>query len=350
MPDFVVLWTDALIYLLSVVILLFIIVTLRHEHLRAPWRRVTSSKTALSASVVLLVYIFIGLLDTVHFHPRLESDGDEHQYSSEIISLFDVLVEDQRIRHEKTYSAPLATHAFSKENIELPDGTTVRDYPRLKYGGAHLDNPDEEWLGDILDLIIRGIQMGFLIWLGVVLALISIRNWNSREGIKDWKKSDIVITFLSLKPKPGIPWHAASWTWLIICVIFLVLYMLSTQYHVLGTDKVGEDVLYQALKSIRTGLVIGTVTTLVMLPAAILLGIMAGYFKGWVDDVIQYVYTTLASIPDILLIAAAMLIFQIGLATQETIFSADERLVYLCLIMGVTSWTGLCRAIPLSPP
>ena len=55
--------------------------------------------------------------------------------------------------------------------------------------------------------------------------------------------------------------------------------------------------LYQALKSIRTGLVIGTLTTLVMLPFALLLGIMAGYFRGWVDDVIQYVYTTLNSIP-----------------------------------------------------
>ena len=37
-------------------------------------------------------------------------------------------------------------------------------------------------------------------------------------------------------------------------------------YHVLGTDKVGQDVLYLSLKSIRTGLVIGTLTTLVMLP------------------------------------------------------------------------------------
>ena len=43
---------------------------------------------------------------------------------------------------------------------------------------------------------------------------------------------------------------------------------LAAGYHVLGTDKVGQDVLYLALKSIRTGLVIGTLTTLVMLPLA----------------------------------------------------------------------------------
>ena len=68
-------------------------------------------------------------------------------------------------------------------------------------------------------------------------------------------------------------------------------------YHVFGTDKVGQDVLYQVLKSVRTGLIIGLVTTLVTLPLAIVLGIVAGYFRGWVDDLIQYVYTVLNSIP-----------------------------------------------------
>ena len=72
---------------------------------------------------------------------------------------------------------------------------------------------------------------------------------------------------------------------------------LAAGYHVLGTDKVGQDVLYAALKSIRTGIVIGLLTTLITLPLAIALGVAAGYFKGWVDDVIQYVYTTLNSIP-----------------------------------------------------
>ena len=63
------------------------------------------------------------------------------------------------------------------------------------------------------------------------------------------------------------------------------------------------------------------------------------------DDVVQYVYTTLSSIPDILLIAAAMLILQVGLTAKDTTLSADERLVYLCIIMGITSWTELCRLL-----
>jgi peptide/nickel transport system permease protein len=129
-----------------------------------------------------------------------------------------------------------------------------------------------------------------------------------------------------------------------------VTFALAGKYHVLGTSKVGEDVLYQALKSVRTALVIGTLTTLVMLPFAILLGIAAGYFKGWVDDVIQYVYTTLNSIPGVLLIAAAVLMAQVWIDQHPELFStgverADLRLLILCAILGLTSWTSLCRLL-----
>jgi peptide/nickel transport system permease protein len=128
------------------------------------------------------------------------------------------------------------------------------------------------------------------------------------------------------------------------------LLVLSGHYHVLGTDKVGQDVFYLTLKSIRTGLVIGTITTLVMLPFALSLGIMAGYFGGWVDDVIQYLYTTLSSIPGVLLIAASVLMMQVYMDTHADTFDsitrrADFRLMFLCVILGVTSWTGLCRLL-----
>jgi peptide/nickel transport system permease protein len=128
------------------------------------------------------------------------------------------------------------------------------------------------------------------------------------------------------------------------------LVALSADYHVFGTDKVGQDVLYQALKSVRTGLVIGTLTTLVMLPLAIMMGIAAGYFRGWIDDIIQYIYTTLNSIPGVLLIAAAVLILQVYMNNHPENFAtiaerADMRLLFLCIILGVTSWTGLCRIL-----
>ena len=111
-----------------------------------------------------------------------------------------------------------------------------------------------------------------------------------------------------------------------------------------------QDVLYLALKSIRTALVIGTLTTLIMLPFAVLLGIAAGYLRGWVDDVIQYIYTTLNSIPGVLLIAAAVLMMQVYIDSHPEQFPtaaerADLRLLFLCIILGVTTWTGLARLL-----
>ena len=112
----------------------------------------------------------------------------------------------------------------------------------------------------------------------------------------------------------------------------------------------GVDVLYKSIKSIRTGILIGTLTTIVMLPFAIFLGIFAGYIGGLVDDVIQYVYTTLNSIPSVLLIASAILMLQVYMANNpmnfENIYErADLRLFFLCMILGLTSWTGLCRLL-----
>jgi hypothetical protein len=67
--------------------------------------------------------------------------------------------------------------------------------------------------------------------------------------------------------------------------------------HLLGTDVLGKDVFVQTLKACRTALIIGGLTSAIYVPLGALLGILAGYFRRWVDDVIQYVYSTLASIP-----------------------------------------------------
>jgi len=124
--------------------------------------------------------------------------------------------------------------------------------------------------------------------------------------------------------------------------------------HLLGTDKVGSDVLYAAMKGVRTGIVIGTGTTIIVIPFAIFFGVIAGFFGGFIDDIIQYIYTTLSSIPGVLLIVAFMLLFgssgyQGGLVSKSDIylglFVPNDRLFWLCLILGITSWTDLCRLI-----
>jgi len=87
-----------------------------------------------------------------------------------------------------------------------------------------------------------------------------------------------------------------------------------------------------------------------MLPFAIFAGVVAGYFRGRVDDFIQYIYTTLSSIPGVLLIASAVLMLQVYMDTHAEEFTnitirQDTRLLFLCIILGVASWTGLCRIL-----
>lgn len=336
--------TDGLIFLLLMMVFSFVWYARGQEHLRAPWRTVARSPMAMGSAVILFFYLLIGLADSIHFHPGLERvHNGETQYSTKILSLLDVTVTHLREQDEKTFSAPFAAHAYSKETIEVSDGSTLREYPRLNYGGAHLSDPDQ---GKTIDIILKsvvGVIIGLMVWCFVSSVIVFTSKCRT-------SLSFMGVVHSMLKKNNDIPWKVIHLTIGVVIVSLTVLLYLSNYYHIFGTDKVGQDVFYQSLKSVRTGLVIGTLTTLVMLPFAILMGLMAGYFRGWIDDVIQYLYTTLSSIPGVLLIAAAILMSQvymdnhmddsIGLAQR-----ADIRLLILCLILGVTSWTGLCRML-----
>ncbi len=265
------------------------------------------------------------------------------QYDPEVLSLLDVLLEELKNNVEKTYSAPLATHAFNKQMLEGPDGTKQRIYPRLKYGGAHLVNPETDRWPDLLsragERAVFGIVIIVLFYIWVMLVLSQKHQIPPKE-----------MTRKMIRGETETAWRAILLTAGLVFIVVGIAGPLSTKYHLFGTDKVGQDVLYLALKGIRTGLVIGTLTTLVMLPFAIFLGISAGYFRGKIDDAIQYLYTTLSSIPGVLLIAAAVLILQVYMDKNADAFAsiterADIRLLFLCLILGVTSWIGLCRML-----
>ncbi len=341
----VLLSTDVLIYLLVFVVVAFIFYARRKEHLRAPWRQVAKSRLGMASAVILFAYVTIGLLDSIHFHPRLDGTDahGEVRYSTEVLSLFDVIVAPLRRHVEKTYSAPFATHLYAKETVELPDGREVRAYPRLKYGGAHLKDPAKDRIPDILHTSAIALTEALGVWMLLVFFFIFALVRAARTTMQETLRAVV-------KRYTVVPWDVILITLgVLLASVFLAAH-LGVKYHILGTDKVGQDVFYQALKSVRTGLIIGTLTTLVMLPFAILLGIMAGYFRGWVDDVIQYIYTTLNSIPGVLLIAAAILMMQVYMANHADSFTslearADVRLLFLVIILGITSWTGLCRLL-----
>ncbi|HWZ90431.1 MAG TPA: ABC transporter permease, partial [Polyangiaceae bacterium] len=100
--------------------------------------------------------------------------------------------------------------------------------------------------------------------------------------------------------------------------------------HVLGTDILGRDVLFVTLKGVRIALLIGGLTSLIAIPLALLMGVLAGYFGGWIDDAVFFVVSVLQSMPSILLLIAL-------------ITALPKSTLSVCIALAVTSWVGFCR-------
>ena len=123
----VILWTDALVYLLVFLLAITVWHTRRHQHLLMPWRRVAQSRIGQATMVILAFYVIVGLLDTLHFNPR---SGEDEQgravYSTEVLSALDVIAGPLRTQREKTYSAPCCTSSgFYLPIFPTPSSTRV---------------------------------------------------------------------------------------------------------------------------------------------------------------------------------------------------------------------------------
>jgi peptide/nickel transport system permease protein len=272
-------------------------------------RRLLANPWALFSLAVLLTYLSLGLMDSVRIttasHP-------------EPLTMLDYALYQGDDHDEITYSAPFAKKAWSQQFI-WQAGRVQGIYPSLQ----HVHPLSKiQWIKHLgFDLFLAALIMG-----GVYFFIRFC--FNS-------KRTGLYIFILSL---------------FFLVSLVSISFDLSQYYHIFGTDKVGHDVFYAAIKSIRTGLIIGLVTSFIMLPFAIVLGMVAGYIGGWWDDLIQYVYTTLSSIPGVLLIAASILVLQIYLdghlgEALSLSARADWRLLVLCVVLGITGWAGLCRLI-----
>lgn len=336
----VLLWSDLLVYLLLFACVVAIIWTKKQDVWREQWFRVGQRKLGMISLVILLAFSLTGFLDSIHFKV-IKYSRSEDSYIQTVQSLLDVILLPLGKQDEKTYSAPFSLYLSAKQT-NFEDEILTSSYPRLIYGGSHLKNPNEK-AKDIISKTLAALAIGFFISFCIVLLLIMymIR----RSGLTFFEQTKQIIL-----GKTPIAWREIVVTLSLFIIIASFIKYISPYYHLLGTDKIGGDVLYETIKSIRTGLIIGTLTTLVMLPFAILFGTEAGYFGGWRDDLIQYIYTTLSSIPSVLLISATVLSLQFYIANHPNLFTtlenrADARLLALCIILGITSWTSLCRLL-----
>jgi peptide/nickel transport system permease protein len=100
--------------------------------------------------------------------------------------------------------------------------------------------------------------------------------------------------------------------------------------HLLGTDIQGRDVFHRVIQGTYISLKVALIMSLIYIVIAVFFGSLAGYFGGWVDDLIQWLYQTLASVPGLLLLIA--LTFVLG-----------QGLTNVAIALGVVGWVGLCR-------
>ncbi len=312
--SWVVSWIDGLIFLLLIMLFIWLWFFSTTREWDQITKRLYDQPRYLVALMVLILYGSIGILDSIHFKTSV--------VDNRVYSVLDVLLSPYDVQSEVTYSAPFAVYSYSPEVVKESNGLLKQTYPKLQIAGKHFKGTDQNRIQDILSRFAIGVIWG----LGLTGLLYGILFLFSKDTLAQYPFNKIQKPFFIT----------------LACILssIMVAGMLIPEYHIFGTDKIGRDVFYLTLKSIRTGLVIGTVTTLVMLPFALVFGMWAGYFRGWIDDVIQYLYTTISSIPGILLIAAAMLSF-----VSYVEGDPDLRLLVLCIILGISSWTTLCRLL-----
>ncbi len=124
--------------------------------------------------------------------------------------------------------------------------------------------------------------------------------------------------------------------------------------HPLGTDYLGRDVLMRAVFASRTAVKVGIVASLLSAVLGVGLGLIAGYFGGWTDDGVVWVYSTFASMPTLLFILAFALLVSKGFLyppLEETfrflcrLCNTEPGMMAVYLGIGLTGWVSLCRVV-----
>ena len=116
-------------------------------------------------------------------------------------------------------------------------------------------------------------------------------------------------------------------------------YSFPSAKHLLGTDKYGMDMLTRLMYGGRVSLMIGFIVIIIETVLGVILGGIAGYFGGWVDNLIMRlvdIFYCIPSMPIILILGAAM--------DQQRV-EPGKRLIYLMLILGILGWAGIARLV-----
>lgn len=102
--------------------------------------------------------------------------------------------------------------------------------------------------------------------------------------------------------------------------------------HLLGTDQMGRDMFSRVLVGAKTSLSIAAIVVVTTLAIGTLLGLLAGYFGGWIDAVIMRVCDVVLALPSMILGIAVMSIF-------------GRSMFNLLMVLIVSDWVTYCRLV-----
>ncbi len=119
----------------------------------------------------------------------------------------------------------------------------------------------------------------------------------------------------------------------------------SAQF-LLGTDGLGRSVLQKTLLGAHVSMTVGFMANIIAIPLGLLLGAFAGYFGRRIDDIIVWFYTTVASIPGIILLIALKFAFADRKIFSGSICEIDlSGMAGVYLALGLISWISTCRLV-----
>lgn len=151
----------------------------------------------------------------------------------------------------------------------------------------------------------------------------------------------VIVVYVGVALAAGLPQVAGNWKEPVGKA-----YQPPSAEHPFGTDIFGQSVWRKTLYGARVSLTVALFASLLSVAIGVPLGAIAGYFGKWIDDIIVWLYSTLACVPYIILIMAFAFVLKGRVLFEGTSYEIPlTGLTSVYLAMGLTSWVGLCRLI-----
>jgi len=132
------------------------------------------------------------------------------------------------------------------------------------------------------------------------------------------------------------------------------IFQAPSEKHIFGTDYRGRDVFFRALAGTATAVKVGLIASAISAVIGVILGALAGYYGGKMDDFVVWIYSTFASMPTLLFILSFALLVSKGFLIPPlaaafnflaAIFNTEPPMFAIYIGIGITGWVSLCRVL-----